>query len=245
MICPAGAAGAGLYALANGASFEDTITAASTGAALGGISAAIGYGIGTAASRLFGTDVALQNGASEIWKSRVVNSAGRVLSSGLASGVRTRIMGGSFDEGFRLGISAGVTAIAWESVFRYFATGVRPRLLGADYDKHISQPEDDSVNCVGRQECLDTNWVGSNGQAGGALKPTSEFSWRLSQIPGFNSFAYLHDNLPEVHTFAGVYNITTMVPAFIVNYSALRGMPDPDTSYLSLYEMEHISRGAR
>ena len=99
----AGAAGAGFYAAVHGANFGDVLTAAGTGAILGAVSGAIGYGIGAGANALLGDKAAaVQQGTSATWTGRAVSSGGRVLASGVSSGVWARLMGGCLTKGLGL-----------------------------------------------------------------------------------------------------------------------------------------------
>ena len=40
-------------------------------------------------------------------------------------------------------------------------------------------------------------------------------------------------------------NTVSWGPTLLLNYAALRGMPDPDTSYLNAYDLENIATGSR
>jgi hypothetical protein len=138
-----------------------------------------------------------------------------------ASGISSEIMGGSFKDGFKMGLVTASARYLYESVVKYKATWESG---GDAVDKVASDTSFNGANNIGTYGKVDSNapWY--------SLKEGASISKILNQVPGVNAVAGFHDNMQvwfdtvtksKDGILRNVANIPAMVPAVAVTYSAL------------------------
>ena len=193
-VTQAGFAGAVVGTKVNGGSWSQTFSNGVKGAIAGAVTAGVGeYAKGLEAFQ----KIMVQSGAS---------------------GISSEIMGGSFKDGFKMGLVTSSARYLYESVVKYKATWESG---GDAVNKTVSDAGIKGANNIGTYGKVDKNsWFGEGGRVSRAL----------NQVPGVNAVAGFHDNMQvwfdtvtksSDGVLRSVMNIPAMIPAVAVTYSAL------------------------
>jgi hypothetical protein len=160
----------------------------------------------------------------------------RVIGRGLASGLVTRAFGGSggfwsgnFLTGLTAALAMAAVAEAAQDVYQHFAyttTDGKPR---AFLDPATKDAEYKESNAAGVAKVDGTQYgctaCNNFGQAQGLDQWPQEggtVSTIAAKIPGFNSWAYLHDSIMAGQASWSTFTLTaTIIPAGVVNWVAL------------------------
>jgi hypothetical protein len=146
-------------------------------------------------------------------------------------------MGGKFSDGFLF--AAGATAAL--AAYEWVTTKYGPTWEGGRH-LEIKPKGSESATPAGKnigvanEESLHADWFWK-------IVPRYEGNWLfegLNYIPGFNSFATLHDwfmSSISNSALASIVNIPSMGPALAVNYAAL--MYGPPSVVLAQYKADH------
>jgi len=203
---------------AGGAAIAGGISGALAGGIVGGWK---GAAIGLASGILF-------SGSHSLWKgvrSTFGRGFGEAATSGAIGGATAEAANGRFRDGFLFAFAASAanSLYRYETNDRYDATW---KSGGEPHSKTPASPDWEPANPA-------WNNIGVANRAPNALPgvwrwvPKYEGNWLfrgLNRIPGFNSFATVHDwfmdALPS-NWLSQVANLPSMAPAFGVNYAAL------------------------
>jgi len=136
-----------------------------------------------------------------------------------ASGISSEIMGGSFKDGFKMGLVTSSARYLYESVVKYKATWESGGDAMSKTSKDTAFKDANNIGVASRT--IDKNsWFGEGGRVSRAL----------NQVPGVNAVAGFHDNMQvwfdtvtksSDGVLRSVMNIPAMIPAVAVTYSAL------------------------
>ncbi|WP_321778400.1 RHS repeat-associated core domain-containing protein [Sulfurimonas sp.] len=186
------AAGA-VAGFASGAIITGTWKGALTGALTGAIGGAVG---------------GYYAGLSKAGEMSNMAQLGRVVAKGAVGGINSKINGGKFADGFKMGIATASARYLYNSS------------VGKDTTFRKDGPNQMGLSGDTKSEYKLVEFANEH-----IASDKSEFMKMLSWLPGVNSFAKLHDSFFITNggsmPFNMLTNIPSMVPALAINYAAL------------------------
>ena len=204
-VTQAGFAGAVVGTKVNGGSWSQAFSSGVKGAIAGAVTAGVGeYAKGLEAFQ----KIMVQSGAS---------------------GISSEIMGGSFKDGFKMGLVTASARYLYKNTMGYKAPIKGAHKLANEYGQYIEKngvPNNLNINVFGTNTSqLTGNFFSDFFKQGGALSRVAQY------IPGANAVSRLHDHYQIwFDKLAGgvqnswtrtILNVPAMIPATVISYGAL------------------------